>query len=389
MKNANKTDLTLVVSVVAIAVLLLVMRASAQQYEYKGVYPAQAIFTNLCENCFLELPAEFLQTSLVLSVSTDKVKTLERALVSSAKSAGWALTKRGNTWSAEPVQNEGSLVYISCLTDEPVNVPKYLYTYAIRSDSIRCARRDSIARVQDSVKVFEKSRNDSLAQVRLPFGNYELRYYSFTKNFTDKLGVEFNGVIAHGNLHDKFHWFDDWKLHASEMNDTSFTYRQINVAFDSSLSVDWGTEEQTLKTTYVTSNGVVNSDYEWRKYGLIVKLEKDFEKVRISYVFRDKEQNISVLQGSAVGTLGDTLMVSGEYTTQREVTIGIPFLCRIPLLKYLVSTEQVLTDIKHFELYLVPTEPRNKNEYGRFKKNGEDGNTPSDTTSTDTTANDT
>ena len=53
MKNANKTDLTLVVSVIAIAVLLLVMRASAQQYEYKGVYPAQAIFTNLCENCFL------------------------------------------------------------------------------------------------------------------------------------------------------------------------------------------------------------------------------------------------------------------------------------------------------------------------------------------------
>ena len=79
MKNANKTDLTLVVSVIAIAVLLLVMRASAQQYEYKGVYPAQAIFTNLCENCFLELPAEFLQTSpcLVCKYRT-KVKTLER-----------------------------------------------------------------------------------------------------------------------------------------------------------------------------------------------------------------------------------------------------------------------------------------------------------------------
>ena len=168
MKNANRTDFTLVVSVVTLAVLLLVMRAVAQNYEYKGVYPAQAIFTNICENCYLELPAEFLQTSLVLSVSTDKVKTLEKALISSAKSAGWVLTKRGNTWSAEPIQNEGSLVFISCMSDEPVNVPKYLYTYAIRSDSIRCARRDSIARVQDSVKSFEKRLNDSLLQVRLP-----------------------------------------------------------------------------------------------------------------------------------------------------------------------------------------------------------------------------
>lgn len=368
MMSANKTDLTLVVSVIALAVLLLVMRASAQQYEYRGVYPAQAIFTNLCENCFLELPAEFLQTSLVLSVSTDKVKTLEKALVSSAKSAGWLLTKRGNTWSAEPVQNEGSLVFISCLTDEPVNVPKYLYTYAVRSDSIRCARRDSVKRVQDSITLLEKHRNDSLSLIRLPFGNYELRYYSFTKNFADKLGMEFNGIIAEGNLHDKFKIFDDWKLHASETNDTSFTYRQINVAFDSSLSVDWGTEEQTLKTTYVTSNGVVNSDYEWRKYGLIVTMKKDTSRVLLSYVFRDKEQNISVLQGSAVGGLGDTLMVSGEYTTNRSVTIGIPFLSSIPVLKYLFSTEQVLTDIKHFELYLIPTERRDRNVYGRFEE---------------------
>lgn len=377
MKNANKADLTLVVSVIAIAVLLLVMRASAQQYEYRGVYPAQAIFTNICDNCFLELPAEFLQTDLVLSVSTDKVKTLEKALVSSAKSAGWQLRKSGNKWSAEPNQNEGNLVFISCIDDSPQNVPKYLYTYAVRSDSIRCARRDSIRRVQDSVTLFEKHRNDSLALLRLPFGNYELRYYSFTKNFADKLGMEFSGVIAEGNLHDKFKIFDDWKLHASETNDTSFTYRQINVAFDSTLNVDWGTEEQTLKTTYVTSNGVVNTDYEWRKYGLIVTMKKDTERVFLSYVFRDKEQNISVLQGSAVGTIGDTLMVSGEYTTNRSVTIGIPFLSSIPIVKYLFSTEQVLTDIKHFELYLIPTERRDVNEYGRFEEHGQQADSTS------------
>lgn len=382
MKTADRN---IAVCMVALAVLLLVMRCEAQQYEYKGVYPAQAVFTNLCENCFLELPAEFLQTNLVLSVSTDKLKTLERALVSSAKSAGWQLQKQGSTWRAEPSQNEGNLVFMSCMTNEPMNVPKYLYTYAVRSDSMKCAERERERARQDSLLSAEQHRKDSLAQVRLPFKNYQLRYYSFTKNFTDKLGVEFNGIIAHGNLHDKFHWFDDWKMHASETDDTTFTYRQVNVSFDSVLNVDWGTEEQTLKTTFTTSNGVVNADYEWRKYGLIVTLKKDDKRVHMSYVFRDKEQNISVLQGSAVGDLGDTLVVTGQYTTKREVTIGIPFLCRVPFLKYLVSTERVLTDIKEFELYLVPTERRNVNEHGRFEDVGTDGRSPSDTTTADTT----
>lgn len=376
MNNAN--DKSIVICMLVLAVMLLVLRCEAANFEYKGVYPAQAVFTNLCENCFLELPAEFLETKLTLSVSTDKEKVLHAALVSAAKSSGWNLRRQGLKWSAEPIQNEGNLVYISCLTNEPVNVPKYLYTYAVKSDSIRCARRDSTQRRQDSLALEERKRQDSLSRLRLPFGNYELRYYSFTRNFADKMGVEFNGIVASGNLHDKFEIFDEWKLHATETNDTTFTYRQVNVAFDSTLNVDWGTEEQTLKTTYVTNNGIVNSDYEWRKYGLIVTLKKDDKRIQISYVFRDKEQNISVLQGSAVGNLGDTLMVTGQYTTSREVTIGIPFLSRIPILKYLVSTEQVLTDIKQFELYLVPTERRNVNEYGRFEENG----STTDTTST-------
>ena len=252
MNNAN--DKSIVICMLVLAVMLLVLRCEAANFEYKGVYPAQAVFTNLCENCFLELPAEFLETKLTLSVSTDKEKVLHAALVSAAKSSGWNLRRQGLKWSAEPIQNEGNLVYISCLTNEPVNVPKYLYTYAVKSDSIRCARRDSTQRRQDSLALEERKRQDSLSRLRLPFGNYELRYYSFTRNFADKMGVEFNGIVASGNLHDKFEIFDEWKLHATETNDTTFTYRQVNVAFDSTLNVDWGTEEQTLKTTSATHN---------------------------------------------------------------------------------------------------------------------------------------
>ena len=133
MRNVTKYDLHLCVSIVALALLLLVMRCNAQQYEYRGVYPAQAVFTNLCENCYLQLPAEFLESNLVLSVSTDKEKVLERALVASAKSAGWDLKKMGKTWKAEPVQNEGNVVYISCLTNEPSLTCRVTNPFSVRS----------------------------------------------------------------------------------------------------------------------------------------------------------------------------------------------------------------------------------------------------------------
>lgn len=363
--NVNRDDKIIAVVVLLLAVALFATRLFAQQFEYRGVYTAEQVFTHLCDNCYLELPSEFLQTNLVLSVSSDDSKALNRALVSAARGSGWALSKRGSLWHAEPVQNDGNLVYLSCMSNEPVNVPKYLYWYAVKSDSIRCHRRDSLQARNDSVAHAERMRQDSitravdsLSRLRLPFKRYELRYYSYTKNFTDKIGVEFSGMLARGNLHDRFKIFDDWQFYATSTNDTTFTSRFVNVAFDSTLNLDWGTEEQTLKTSYVSSNGYVSNDYEWRKYGLVVTMKKDTAKTYLTYVFRDKEQNISVLQGSAVGDIGDTLTVTGQYTTSRVVRTGVPFLSSIPVLGLLFSTEQTMTDVKRFELYLVPTEKK-------------------------------
>lgn len=350
-------DTSLLAVLVVLAVLLLVCRASAAQYEFAGAYRVQDVFTAYCEDCYLELPPEFLAADVVLAVKTDNDKTFRQALKKSARAVGWELQTKGRYFVANPIQNSDNLVYLSCLTNEPVNVPKYLYSWAVKSDSIKCylqkleqSKKDSLFKIEQT----NKNKLDSLSKIRLPFISYKLEYYSYTKNFADKLGAEFGGVVALGNLHDKFQIFDDWKFYASTTNDTTFTFRSIDVAFDSSLSVDWGTEEQTLKTSYVTANGIVNNDYEWRKYGLLVTMQKDTARVRLSYVFRDKEANISVLQGQAVGNLGDTIRVSGQYNTSRVVTIGIPWLSSIPIIKYLVSTEQVLTDIKQFELYLIP-----------------------------------
>lgn len=366
-------DTSLLAVLVVLVVLLLVCRASAEQYEFGGVYRVQDVFTAYCEDCYLELPPEFLAADIVLAVKTDNDKTFRQALKKSARAVGWELQTKGRYFVANPIQNSDNLVYLSCITNEPVNVPKYLYSWAVKSDSIKCylqkleqSKKDSLFKIEQS----NKDKLDSLSKIRLPFISYKLEYYSYTKNFADKLGAEFGGIVAEGNLHDKFKIFDDWKFYATTTNDTTFTFRSIDVAFDSSLSVDWGTEEQTLKTSYVTANGIVNNDYEWRKYGLLVTMQKDTARVRLSYVFRDKEANISVLQGQAVGNLGDTIRVSGQYNTSRVVTIGIPWLSSIPIIKYLVSTEQVLTDIKQFELYLIP------------KKAGTDEDRQQDTTAT-------
>lgn len=312
--------------------------------------------TTLCENCFLKLPPEYLQSNVTLSVNTDKVKEFERSLVEASAAVGWHLQKVGGGWRAEPVQNDGNLVYISCMTSEPVNVPKYLYWFAMRSDSIKCAARDSVRRLEDSVSAVVRHVRDSIAALPpLDWRHYELRYYSYSESFADKMGVEWGSLWAVGNLHDRLEFFDDWAAYATATNDTAYTNRRLLFSLDSSLGVDWGSEEQVLKTAFV-NDGVTTQDYEWRKYGLIVQIQRDGRRVRMQYTFRDKSSGVSLLQGSAVGSESDTLRMQGTYTSKRTYTKGLPFLSTLPLVGYLFGTEETTTENRAFELYLVPVD---------------------------------
>lgn len=368
MKNVN--DTLLVILVITLSVMLLATRAWAGQYVYKGVYPVEAVMVNFCENCYINLPPEYMQSNITLAVNTDNIKEVERALVSASAAVGWELKRTRRGWKAEPLQNEGNAVYISCMTSEPVNVPKYLYGYAVKADSIKCAKRDSLALRADSV---ESARRDSANRARdsivslppLAWKHYELRYYSYSQGFADKMGVEWPTIWALGNLHDKLQVFDDWSAIATATRDTAFTNRRLLFSLDSSMSVDWGSEEQTLKQTFV-NDGVTTSDYEWRKYGLIVQVLRDGKRTRMLYTFRDKSSGISLLQGSAVGAEGDTIRMQGTYTAVREYTRGIPFLCSLPVVGYLFSTKEHTTEQRAFELYLVPvTEEQKRGQMSR------------------------
>lgn len=380
----NKTFLYGVVLV--LLVLFFSSKAYSANYEYKGVFPTQNVMLEFCDDCWLELPPDYLQTQLVLNVTTDDIKGLFKAIQKSSQAQGWNLTRNGKSLKAEPIQNVGSLVYISCMDNQPHNVEKYLYSASLKADSIQCAKRDSIFLAEkmkmDSIQARKQFIEDSIRAIPpLEFTSYELRYYSYSKSFTDKMGFEWSEVWASGNLHNRFKIFDSWRLFATENNDTTYNERRLIFTLDTNISVDWGSEEQTMQKSYLT-DGIVTQDYEWRKYGLIVKIHRDGQRVKMDYIFRDKDNSVSVLQGSVVGTDSDTLRLFGDYMAKREINNGLPFVSKIPILNLFVATQQTVNDLKAFELYLIPISKERKNAYGRIKENGQLYEPRTDTTDT-------
>ena len=353
MKNVNDKLLAVLVAVFAL-LLFIAVRSPAANFEFKGVYKLSSVFTTYCENCFVSLPIDYLNSDVVLAISTDDTNKVFKALQTSSEAVGWRLSKTGGVLKAEPLENVGMAVYVSCLDHQPKNVQKYLLRASLVSDSILCRERDSLNLVNREKAIRDSIKIDSLLKIPpLDFKNYELKYYSFTQSFTDKIGVEWASILAFGNVHNKLEIFDDWRIVANQTNDTTFTERSLIFSVDSSLNLDWGSEEQTLKQTFV-NNGVTTQDYEWRKYGMIIQIKRDGKRVRMNYTFRDKENSITVLQGTVIGQEGDTLRLNGTYTTKRQLVNGVPFLSSIPLLGQLFERVDNITDNRAFELFLLP-----------------------------------
>ena len=80
-------------------------------------------------------------------------------------------------------------------------------------------------------------------------------------------------------------------MFATENNDTTYNERKLAFTLDSTMAIDWGSEEQAIVKTY-QNDGVVTQDYEWRKYGLIVKIIRDGRRVKMEYTFRDKDNSV-------------------------------------------------------------------------------------------------
>ena len=328
MKSVNDKILAFILAMLAM-LFILHIKGYCQQYVFKGVYNVQDVLVNYCDDCFLQLPPDYLSSQIVLSVTTDSAKAFVKSLQTSSRAIGWELTiTKDGIFKAEPLQNVENLVYISCMDLLPKNVPKYLYSASVKADRLQCAKRDSLDGLARSRAVRDSMERDSLSKIPpLSFGNYELKYYAYSKSFTDRMGVDWQTVLAGGNLRGRLQFFDDWRIHATRNNDTAFTERSLLFSVDSSIAIDWGSEEQTLKQTFV-NDGVTTQDYEWRKYGMIVSVKRDGKRVSMDYTFRDKENSVSVLHGSIIGngTPVSTCLVTVYVPNRRNVSPSFPMI---------------------------------------------------------------
>lgn len=332
--------------------LLFPVLVWSADYQYKGFYQVSDIFFSLCESCFLDLPSDYLKSEIYLNVSTNKKRDVNKALVRASHAIGWDLKQNGGVYSVEHLQNVGNLIFISCFDKQVKNVPKYAYLYEKKADSIRCHQRDSIL-------VYEQFLKDSLNSLpSLDFKGYTLKYYNFNKAFSDKMGVKWGDILWSGTLKD-VHFFDSWTSAAVESNDTSFSYRSVSFALDSSIVLNWGTEEQVQLRTY-NDNGIISTDYEWRKYGLEITIKAEKNRVHLDYIFREKDANTTILSGSVVGHPNDTLVISGDYQQMRDINRGVPGLSRIPFLRLFFSEVHMICENRKFYIYLVPNGGKNE-----------------------------
>lgn len=331
--------------VFALLALAIKVNAESPLYQFSGLYQVSDVLPSYCTDCTLELPAEYLGSSLVLAVRTDDKRSLFKALESASRANGWRLERRGKRITATKIEDTGK-IFVSCIDTTVQRVPTDEYFFRKRADSLKCVTRDSLRAYADSV------RDASPLSVPLGFGRYRLEYIAYNKSFSDKMGVEWRKILSSGNLKRVPTFYDSWQLWATENNDTTFTRRTLEFALDSNLTIDWGNEKQVPEKTYSQDGGVVTTSYEWRKYGISIQIKRTDSRITLDYVVRNEDNG--TLNGRAVGTPGDTLTLNGNYRTQDDISEGLPLLSRLPVVGALFSVRQTLTDYKHFEIFLLP-----------------------------------
>lgn len=302
--------------------------------------------------CRTQLPREFYQLTVPLSIYEKTFENAFKALALQAKADGYTLTKTGTKKPylvAATLDEERSATYISCLDTTVRSVPAVdLYRHRL-ADSLKCisrsVRRDSLARYRDSLL--------------LPSSRYRVSFYVVSSSYVNSLGIDWTTIWAQGDLTSVPKFITDWTLRAVASNDTTAEFRSVELDVDSSASLHWGSQRKEEKSTIVYNNGVSQQDYEWRNYGLTLKLSRSSKYgIRGDYRLAQRDENNSVLTGNFGGGGQDSIVAYGVYDSYQNKRVGIPLLSSFPLLGYLFSHE-TRDKVKSFfviQIYKVPTD---------------------------------
>lgn len=349
-------------------------------FEFSGLYTWGEVITSLCSGgwCRVQLPRDFYNLSVPLSIYENSFDDAFKALSMQALADGFILRKIGKDKPYKLVvtpDQDKTLSYISCLDTLVKNVPsrdisKYRY-----SDSLKCYSR---AMRLDSIRLASLSVDSSSVRFRVSF-------YVVSSSFVQSLGVQWTDIFAKGDLFNVPELITNWTFRAVADNDSLAEYRSLEIDLDSSASIHWGSQSKEEKSTVVYNNGVSQTDYEWRDFGLTLDITRTRKfGVKVDYKLAQRDENNSVLRGRFGGGGADSVLTYGVYDSFVYSSVGVPFLSSVPFLGNLFKYD-VKDKIRSFfviSVYRIDQQKRDidkldslrKDDVRNFDLNGSNNN---------------
>ena len=275
-----------------------------------------------------------------------------KSLAMQARADGYTLVKTGSKrpYTVAAVRDTTEEVgYISCLDTSVHKVDVRDLAKHKLADSLKCASR---AALNDSLEKYRRS-------VHYPATRYRVSFYVVSSSFLNEIGVDWTSVFAEGDLTSAPSLIAKWSLKAVSVDDTTAEFRSIEVDLDSSTTLHWGSQRKEEKGVVTYSNGVSQTDYEWRDFGLTLSLFRDtVAGVRAEYTLAQRDENNSVLKGAFGGGGLDSVSAWGVYDSYQYYEKYVPFLSSIPLLGELFKSK-ARDKVKSFFVIDIYPIPRN------------------------------
>lgn len=338
----------------------------AYDFEFSGLYTWGEVITSLCAGgwCRVQLPRDFYNLSVPLSVFENSFDDAFKALSMQALADGFILRKIGKDKPYKLVvtpDQDKTLSYISCLDTLVKNVPsRDLQKYKF-SDSLKCYSR---AMRLDSIRLASLSVDSSSVRFRVSF-------YVVSSSFVQSLGVQWTDIFSRGDFFNVPELITNWTFRAVADNDSLAEYRSLEIDLDSLASIHWGSQAKEEKSTVVYNNGVSQTDYEWRDFGLTLDISRSRKHgVSVEYKLAQRDENNSVLRGRFGGGGSDSVLTYGVYDSFVYSSVGVPFLSSVPLLGLLFKYD-VKDKIRSFfviSVYRIDQKKRNLEKLDSLRK---------------------
>lgn len=319
--------------------------ANASKYEFIGNFQIGDLLSNFCliEKCNIISTPEISTLTLPFVIQTDSKKSALNKIKKTLINNNIFLSIQSNDFILKEKKEIETKSFLD-FQNNVQTVPIDQFNLYVKRDSLLQLEKLKI----DSI-VQEKISNQN--DIKISFENYKLTYISFSKAFLKLIGLNWGQEFATGSLHKLPELIENFKIIASETNDSTFIYRQVSFALDTSIYIDWGNEESVIKRVF-NDAGIITQEYEEKKHGLSIRIKKDSLVTSLSYTIRSNDEKNSVLTGSSAQNNDSILKVDGFYTIYKEKEVGIPILCKIPFISSLFSSNSIIRDVQYFYLIL-------------------------------------